>query len=210
MSAGIRYIVSVALAIVVTLAAFYLMYWLITGTSGDVDRDRPDSSIRFQQVEIDERIEYRDRRRPEPPPPPEEPPPPPQMQIDQIDQQPQPMPDLDLPQLDLAMQGTGPFMANIGQAERSGDGDFIPRVRINPQYPPDAARNGIEGYVTLEFTVDETGAVRNPRVIEARPPRVFDREALRAIVRWRFEPRVVDGQPVAATGRQTIEFNFDE
>jgi len=71
-----------------------------------------------------------------------------------------------------------------------------------PRYPPDAYRDGTRGEVQVEFTVGTDGAVSNARVVRSTPPRVFDREALSAVKRWRF-------QPVAApvTTRRTIGFN---
>ncbi|MFU8831804.1 MAG: energy transducer TonB [Wenzhouxiangella sp.] len=207
---SMRYVVSVLLAVVVTLAAFYLMHQLIAGSRGQPDTLDPPPGIRFGPVEIDERVETRDRRRPPPPPPPETPPPPPQMEIAQMEQQVREMPQLDMPPLDVAITGTGPFLGAFGQVDRTEEGDIVPLVRIQPQYPREAAMNQIEGWVTLEFTIDETGSVRSPRVIDSRPPRVFDREAVRAILRWKFKPRIQDGVPVARTATQTIEFSLDE
>lgn len=71
-----------------------------------------------------------------------------------------------------------------------------------PRYPPDAYRSGTSGEVQVEFTVGTDGSVTSARVVRATPPRVFDREALSAVKRWRF-------QPVAApvTSRRTIGFN---
>jgi periplasmic protein TonB len=210
MNSGLRYVVSVVLAIVVTLAAFYLMHQLISGSRGDPESMDPPPGIRFGPVEIDERIETRDRRRPPPPPPPDTPPPPPQMEIAQMEQQVRDMPQLDMPPLDVPMTGSGPFLGAFGQVDRTQEGDIVPLVRIQPQYPRDAAMNQIEGWVTIEFTIDETGSVRSPRVVEARPPRVFDREAIRAILRWKFKPRVIDGVAVPRQATQTIEFSLDD
>jgi periplasmic protein TonB len=117
---------------------------------------------------------------------------------------------LDMPALDVPMSGSGPFLGAFGQVDRTEEGDIVPLVRIQPQYPRDAAMNQIEGWVRIEFTIDETGSVRSPRVIEARPPRVFDREAIRAILRWKFKPRIVDGVAVPRQATQTIEFSLDE
>jgi len=72
----------------------------------------------------------------------------------------------------------------------------------SPRYPPDAYRSGTQGEVQVEFTVATDGSVSNARVVRATPPRVFDREALAAVKRWRFQP--VDS-PV--TTRRTIGFN---
>ncbi|WP_149195697.1 energy transducer TonB [Luteimonas suaedae] len=70
-----------------------------------------------------------------------------------------------------------------------------------PRYPPDALRSGQGGEVLVEFTVGADGSVSNARVVRADPPRVFDREAVAAVRRWRFEPVAA---PV--TTRRTIAF----
>jgi periplasmic protein TonB len=71
-----------------------------------------------------------------------------------------------------------------------------------PKYPAEALRAGQSGEVQVEFTVGADGSVSNARVVRANPPRVFDREAVAAVRRWRF-------QPVSApvTTRRTIGFN---
>jgi len=71
-----------------------------------------------------------------------------------------------------------------------------------PKYPPEAYRAGTQGEVQVEFTVGTDGSVSGARVVRATPPRVFDREALSAVKRWRFQPI---GAPV--TTRRTIGFN---
>lgn len=71
-----------------------------------------------------------------------------------------------------------------------------------PRYPPEALRSGTSGEVLVEITVGTDGSVTNARVVRANPARVFDREALNAVRRWRFEP--LDA-PV--TTRRTIGFS---
>lgn len=71
-----------------------------------------------------------------------------------------------------------------------------------PRYPADALRAGTSGEVLVEITVATDGSVSNARVIRANPPRIFDRETLAAVRRWRFEP--VD-QPV--TTRRSLGFD---
>lgn len=71
-----------------------------------------------------------------------------------------------------------------------------------PRYPSDALRAGTSGEVLVEFTVGVDGAVSNARVVRADPPRTFDREALAAVRRWRFEP-----VPAPVTTRRTIGFS---
>lgn len=71
-----------------------------------------------------------------------------------------------------------------------------------PRYPPDALRAGTAGEVLVEITVGTDGSVTSSRVLRATPARVFDREALNAIKRWRFEP-----VPAPVTTRRTLSFN---
>lgn len=71
-----------------------------------------------------------------------------------------------------------------------------------PSYPPDALREGRSGEVVVEFTVNADGSVSNPRVVRASPPRMFDRAALNAVRRWRFQPVAS-----ATTTRRTIGFS---
>ena len=71
-----------------------------------------------------------------------------------------------------------------------------------PRYPPDALRSGTSGEVQVEFTVGVDGSVSAVRVVRADPPRVFDREAINAVRRWRFEP-----VPASVTTRRTINFS---
>jgi protein TonB len=89
------------------------------------------------------------------------------------------------------------------------DGDIIPLQRIPPQYPRDAARNGITGWVQLEVMVNADGTVRSARVLEAKPKGLFEAAAVAAVLRWKFKPKVVNGQPVTQKGAQRIEFNLN-
>jgi len=84
------------------------------------------------------------------------------------------------------------------------DQDVLPLVRIAPEYPARAAARGIEGWVIVQFTITPTGSVRDPMVIEAQPRNVFDDAALKAIARWRYNPKVEGGVAVERVGVRTI------
>lgn len=209
MGNGFRYIVSVAIAAVITIAAFFMMHKLISGDGGERQDMEDPPGIRFGPVEIDTDLRKKERQKPEPPPPPDTPPPPPDMVISDIQQTPLDMPEMEMPNLNVGIGAGPPVLGAVG-IDRGAEGDVVPLVRIQPQYPRDAALNGLEGYVTIEFTITETGSVRDPRVIDSKPPRVFDREAIRAILRWKFKPRVIDGVAVARQATQTIDFSLDQ
>ena len=75
----------------------------------------------------------------------------------------------------------------------ASDGEYLPIVKVAPQYPSRAQSRGIEGWVLLRFTVTETGAVADPEVIDAEPTGVFDNAAKKAVLRFKYKPRVIDG-----------------
>lgn len=85
----------------------------------------------------------------------------------------------------------------------------VPLNDVVPRYPVQAMRMRQEGSVVLEFVIQVDGSVRDVRIVQSNPPQVFDREALRTAMRWRFEPRQVDGRPVEARARRTINFRLN-
>ena len=86
------------------------------------------------------------------------------------------------------------------------DGDYLPLVAIAPQYPTRAAQRGIEGWCLVSFTVDGMGNVVEDTitVVDAEPASIFDRSSIRAATRFKFQPRVVDGQGVEVPGVQYL------
>jgi protein TonB len=84
------------------------------------------------------------------------------------------------------------------------DRDVIPLVRINPDYPPRALSRGLEGWVQVQFTITATGTVKDAVVVNAEPKNIFDDAALKAIARWRYNPKVDAGVAVERVGVQTI------
>ena len=85
---------------------------------------------------------------------------------------------------------------------------MAPLVRIPPRYPRSASRRGIEGVVKVAFTITKDGRVANQRVLTANPPGVFDKAAIKAIKKWKFNPKIVDGETVEQTAAQEITFRL--
>lgn len=86
-------------------------------------------------------------------------------------------------------------------------GEAMPLVRITPKYPITAARDGKEGWVQLGFTISEIGTVISPYIINSEPKRTFDKEALRALRKWKYKPKMVEGKAVQQAN-QSIQLDF--
>lgn len=206
----LRALLAVPVALAITLGLFLFMHQLISPGSGRLSGRDSIPGIRFGEVVIPDQVVTRSRRRPEPPPP-RDLPPPPRLKVRTMDRPPPDFPQMDLPRLDVPLtSGKGIFIGNFEQVDRTAEGDIVPVVVIRPMYPREAAMAGVEGWVKVEFTITETGTVKDPRVVDAQPPRVFNREAVRAIMKWKFKPRVVDGVAVERRATQVIDFTLDD
>jgi protein TonB len=91
-----------------------------------------------------------------------------------------------------------------------GDGEYVPVVKVAPVYPPEALAQNLSGYVIVEFTVTRAGTVRNVLVVESTSS-VFDAAAIDAASRFKYKPRVIDGEPVEVSGvRNKISFVVEQ
>ncbi len=190
----------VLLAAGVTIGLFLVMKVLVTGQEYEIEEELAAIGIDFVRVERDEESQTKDRalKRPSEVEP-EEPPPPPKLT--------QP----NRPNIDKATMS-----ADLGAFDLAGlnlsapvDGDTLAIVRVLPRYPSRALSRGIEGWVLMEFAIDELGLAVNPVVIESEPPGIFDRAALSAVKRWKYRPMIEDGRPRMRPGvRQLISFEI--
>lgn len=90
------------------------------------------------------------------------------------------------------------------------DAEYMPIVRVVPMYPRQAALLGIEGYVVVSFTVTTTGSVRDVIIVESTNA-IFNRAATQAAAKFKYKPRLVDGQPVEVHDVQTkLTFEFED
>ncbi len=197
-----RLVIAVVLSILVTLSLFWFMQYLIT--SGDKDLERPEDRLQVEIVRVkrDEEVQERRREPPRPPEPDQRPPPPPMDQL-QTNRPNLTGVGIGTPRIDAGLSGS----VGVGTMQ---EGDPMPIAAIPPQYPREALMQGLEGWVRIEFTIEPDGSVSGARVVDAHPRRgIFDREALRAISRWRFKPMVQDGEAVPSRAGYTIDFKMD-
>lgn len=97
---------------------------------------------------------------------------------------------------------------HIGEIDQ--DGDAMPKVRITPRYPRDAAIKGLEGYVTLTFDISTTGSTKNITILDANPRGVFERDAKRALRKWKYSPKMEGSIAIEQLGQQvTLEFKLE-
>ncbi len=205
-----RYILVAIVAAVITVVLYLLMHAMISQAADNVNNDNELPAIDFTKVKLDDEIRQRKRVIPKKPPPPKEPPPPPKMNVQQNQQVVNNMPTPNIPNLDLGVGGDGPFLGAVGQVNMTEEGGVIPIVRIAPQYPRKALMAKIEGWVKIKFTITAGGTVSNPEVVDAKPRRIFDREAIRAILKFKFKPKIVNGVGVEQVATQTIEFDLPD
>lgn len=198
----VRFLVSILLGAVVTFGLFAFMAFLVS--SGDRNKEDQQENIIVEVNTTPPKSAAEQRRRvpPPPPPPPKTPP---------KQQTPEPETSSNTGGLNFNMPGVQMSSASTGlNAPGAGmgrDGDATPIVRIEPKYPIQAARDGKEGFVILSFTINEIGGVEDVDVIEADPRRVFDKEAKRALRKWKYKPKVVDGKAMRQTGL-TVQLDF--
>ena len=180
-----------------TFVAFAFMQYLISGEQRAPVKPGGDIIVEIFQAPEDSKVRHIQKIQPPPPMP----------------KVPQKAPPLDtsadpvLAISDFTPVTIDDFGGDINNTINRPTGDATPIVRINPKYPTTAARDGIEGWVQLSFSISPTGEVIDPVVINAEPKRTFDREAIRAIKRWKYRPKVIEGVAQLQTG-QTVQLDF--
>lgn len=180
-----------------TFAAFAFMQYLISGEQRAPVKPGGDIIVEIFQAPEDSKVRHIQKIQP-PPPMPKVPP-----KAPPLDTSADPV----LAISDFTPITIDDFGGDINNTINRPTGDATPIVRINPKYPTTAARDGIEGWVQLSFSISPTGEVIDPVVINAEPKRTFDREAIRAIKRWKYRPKVIEGVAQLQTG-QTVQLDF--
>jgi protein TonB len=197
-----RIIISILIGGAVAFGLFFMMAKIIENSDRPAD-DVPELPvIDVVMQEPDDETQTRTRVPPPPPPPPQQPP---KVQPTEPDAA---EPDSDGFSLNVPSVDTGGVNVNLGGVGAlRQDGEATPIVRIDPKYPPQAARDGKEGWVRLSFTINEQGGVEDIEVVDAEPRRIFDREARRALAKWKYKPKIEGGKAVKQFG-QTVQLDF--
>jgi protein TonB len=208
-----RYLLALGAAGIMSLMLFALMQYLISGRPALLRGAADQSSISFIRLQHDSDESLKKRTLPKKPELPQKPPKPQKPKITNT-QPPAPALAMSAPKPTTNKLFGGPFAGTVGNMSTdtgmSGNEEVMPLVRVAPRYPRKAAMKGIEGWVKVEFTILEDGTVADAKVIDAQPRRIFNREAVRAVLRWKFKPQTVDGKQVRRQATQTISFKLDK
>ncbi|CUA87753.1 energy transducer TonB [Pseudidiomarina woesei] len=199
-----RLLLALIAAFAITAGLFYLMQSLIAGGEGAMSEPPKGSVLDFVRVKPEEVVQQKERK-PQRPPEPEQPPPDmpqPEMQNDAA--------EADAAGFDFSADIQVDTSLSGGIGLDTSDGEYLPIVKVQAVYPRRALQRGIEGYVVVGFTVTKQGTVRDPYVIEAQPESIFDQAAMDAVLKFKYKPRVVNGEPVEVEGVQNrLTFAID-
>ncbi|MBD3648829.1 MAG: energy transducer TonB [Pseudomonadales bacterium] len=207
----------VILGLAITLVLFYIMQYLIASDTAVITENNIEKIVDFVRVKKEPELITVDPtlQKPEPPVP----------------------PPTDVPPSTFKPQGVGngygigeKILVEVptinGNRYAMSDGEYLPVVKVQPVYPRRAMSRGLSGWVIVEFTVTDHGMVSNPRVIQNcawirapgseddchdSPNSIFDRAALKAAEKFKYKPKVVNGEPIATAGvRNMITFQLVE
>ncbi|CAH7103059.1 Ferric siderophore transport system, periplasmic binding protein TonB [Vibrio chagasii] len=201
----IRLFLALPLAGALGLALFSFMAWMVDNGHQRSPDNSETLSFNMVMVEQEQEVQRRQRAVPEKPEMPE---PPPKAQTSQSQAEVTPLNSMSsLPSLDLNTSIDGlainaPIFSDFGTNQQA-----MPLSRVEPRYPAKALKRGAEGHVIMSFTIDETGRPIDIQVTDANPRRMFEREAMRALKKWKYQPKVVDGKAIAQVG-QTVKLEF--
>jgi protein TonB len=188
----LRYSIGFAFGAVFSLLLFWLLWSLVSVPVKDFQA-KTATRIEFTRMRQDTEVQKKQQEKVKP----DVPPPPPE-----------------IPQLNMSKGSLDNSVAKLTPSVNAGDAmskmkmtagsdrDIIPLVRINPDYPPRALSRGLQGWVVVEFTITATGTVKDPKVVSTSNE-VFNDAALKAIARWRYNPKVEEGVAVERVGVQT-------
>jgi len=193
----VRVIIAALVAVPVAVGLFFVMQSLI-------DREYEQEEVKARKIADivvpNKDIEVNVKEvKPEKVEDPEEPPP--EMQPLEFDM------DMDVDVVNLAPTAKVNVSIN-SSGMSSGDGEYLPIVKVAPIYPRRAQTRGITGYCIVEYIVTKTGSIRDPQPVDCQPQGVFERASLKAAEKFKYKPRVVDGEPIEVAGVQN-KFTYE-
>jgi protein TonB len=196
---SLRLLIGALLALPVAGGLFFIMQYLIAASNPVIDDSKRTklADILMPEREIETNLK---EQKPDKVDDPEEPPP--DLATPDVD-----MENMDVEVLNIAPKAQVDVHIDTGTMA-TGDGEYLPIVKVAPIYPRRAQSRGITGYCIVEYTVTTSGAIRDPKVADCQPSGVFEEASLKASLKFKYKPRVVDGVAVEVAGVQN-KFTYE-
>jgi periplasmic protein TonB len=190
-----RVFAGIVFGLAITAALFWVMQYMIEATDRQLDEAGSTHLVDFVRLKRDETVHRRELK-PRKPPPPQSPPQPPSTpQLESLN------PSAETIAISATPVETDIEISDAGFSLGVGEGDYLPIVKVAPIYPERALARGIEGYCVVQYTVTRQGTIRDPFVIEDQCTNsMFHRPSLQAALKFKYKPRVIDGQTVEVRG----------
>jgi len=199
---SIRLVVGIAVGLMVTAGLFWMMQYLIEIADRELHEGDSGHLVDFVRLKRDESIERRQLKPKKPPPPESAPPQPPTPQLENLNPNAEKIAISAVP-VETDIEMSGGFSLGVGE------GDYLPIVKVAPIYPQRALSRSIEGYCVVQYTVTRQGTIKNPFVVESQcTSSLFHRASLQASMKFKYKPRIMDGQAVEVPGVQN-KFTYE-
>lgn len=208
----LRFIFSIFLATIIAFGLFWVLQSMINIASKQKVSSENLQMVDFVRLKKETELQKKERVKPNKPKPKKQPPKP-KININKdikVEKQPMKMEkfDMDLPLNLSASSALGDAFVNAGTGVISTN--VVPISRVNPIYPKRAKMLKKQGYVKLEFTITTTGSVKDVKVVEANPKDIFNASAKRALLKWKFRPKLDEGQAVEQRAMIQIDFKLNK
>ena len=198
----VRLSIGIAIGLVVTAGLFWFMQYLIVTADRELNEGASGHLIDFVRLKRDESIQRRQLKPKKPPPPDAPPPQPPTPQLENLNPNAEKIAISAAP-VETDIEMSGGFSLGVGE------GDYLPIVKVAPIYPQRALSRGVEGFCVVQYTVTKQGTIRDPFVIEDQcTSSLFHRASVQAAMKFKYKPRVIDGQAVEVPGVQN-KFTYE-
>lgn len=196
----LRYTVGAVFGVLATVLLLWIMQAVISSDKNPLNEAPNVRMIDFVRVLEDQEVQVKTNI-PKPPPPPVPPPPDIPTQTDPTEVSMGTEFGLLAPSIDI----------NLGKGGYDVDGEYLPIVKVEPQYPRRALSRGIEGEVMLSFCITENGSVIEPVVVSETPPGIFTRAAMNAALKFKYKPKVQNGVAIQICGvKHRLTFKMED
>ena len=198
----VRLVIGLLLGLMITAGLFWMMQYLIATADRSLNESNTGALLDFVRLKRDETIQRRQLKPKKPPPPDAPPPQPPTPKLESLDPSAEKIAIAAVP-VETDIEMSGGFSLGVGE------GDYLPIVKVAPIYPARALQRGLEGFCVVMYTVTSLGTIKDPVVVEDQcTSSLFHRASVQAALKFKYKPRVIDGEAVEVPGVQN-KFTYE-